>query len=116
MIYFLVQIKNGIFHVYLNDFNDLLLPYFSGCKNKKINQKTNPAASKMKVIMTLAEGLFQKLNNITKNSISDDPRSTSLLSILKKKVWFIFSEQIVVVFMASYERMPRGPFKDLVCP
>ena len=86
VIYFLVQIKNGIFHVYLNDFNDLLLPYFSGCKNKKINQKTNPAASKMKVIMTLAEGLFQKLNNITKNSISDDPRSTSLLSILKKKV------------------------------
>ena len=70
----------------------------------------------MKVIMTLAEGLFQKLNNITKNFISDDPRSTSLLSILKKKVWFIFSEQIVVVFMASYERMPGGPFKDLVCP
>ena len=86
VIYFLVQTKKGIFHVYLNDFNDLLLPYFSGCKNKKINQKTNPAASKMKVIMTLAEGLFQKLNNITKNSISDYPRPTSLLSILKKKV------------------------------
>ena len=49
----------------LNDFNDLLLLYFSGCKN-------NPTASKMKLFMTLVDGLFGKqLNNITKNPILD---------------------------------------------
>ena len=26
----------------LNDFNDLLLPYFLGCKNIRIKQKANP--------------------------------------------------------------------------
>ena len=52
----------------LNDFNDLLLLYFSGCKNKRIKQKPNPTASKMKLFMTLVDGLFWKqLNNITKN-------------------------------------------------
>ena len=66
-------------------FNDLLLPYFSGCKNRRIKQKTNPAASTMKVFTTLVEGLCGKLNNITENPISDYPRSTSLLSILKKR-------------------------------
>ena len=53
---FLVQArhsKNGIFHVDLNDFNDLLLPYFSSCKNKRIKQKANPAASKMKLMAYL---------------------------------------------------------------
>ena len=60
--------KNRIFHIDFNDFHDLLLPYFSGCKNKKIKQKTNPAASKMKPFMTLVDDLFGKqLNNITKN-------------------------------------------------
>ena len=78
--------KNGIFHVDLNDFNDLLLSYFSVCKNKRIKQKTNLAASKMKVFMILVDGLFGKLNNVTKNHISDDPRSTSLSTILKKRV------------------------------
>ena len=78
------------FHVDLNGFHNLLLPYYSGCKNKRIKQKTNPAASKMKPFMTLVDTLFGKqLNNITKNPISDDPRSTSLLSILKKRVSFI---------------------------
>ena len=82
--------KNWIFHIDFNDFHDLLLPYFSGCKNKKIKQKTNPAASKMKPFMTLVDDLFGKqLNNITKNPISDDPRSASLLSISKKPVWSI---------------------------
>ena len=38
-----------------NDFNDLLLPYFSSCKNKRIKQKTNPTASKMKLFMTLVD-------------------------------------------------------------
>ena len=39
----------------------------------------------MKYFMTLVDGLFgEQLNNITKNPISDDPRSTSLLNILKK--------------------------------
>ena len=38
----------------------------------------------MKYFMTV-DGLFgEQLNNITKNPISDDPRSTSLLNILKK--------------------------------
>ena len=56
----------------LNDFNDLLLPYFSGCKNKRIKQKTNPTVSKMKLFMKLGNGLLGKqLNNITKNPISD---------------------------------------------
>ena len=50
----------------------LLLPYFSGFKNKRIKQKTNPAASKMKLFVTLIDDLFQKqLNNIKKNPISD---------------------------------------------
>ena len=31
--------KNGIFKVDLNDFHDFLLPYFSGCKNKRIKKK-----------------------------------------------------------------------------
>ena len=74
-----------------NDFNDLRLPYFSSCKNKRIKQKTNPTASKMKLFMTLVDGLFGKqLNNITKNCrCCRGPRSTSLFSILKKRVWFI---------------------------
>ena len=56
----------------LNDFNDLMLPYFSGCKNKIAKQKTNPAAPKMKLSMTLFDSLFGKeLNDITKNPISD---------------------------------------------
>ena len=56
----------------LNDFNDLLLLYFSGCKNKRIKQYTYPTASKMKLFMTLVDGLFGKqLNNITKNPILD---------------------------------------------
>ena len=46
----------------------------------------NPAASKMKSFMTIVDGLFGKQLNITKNPISDDPRSTSLLSILRKPV------------------------------
>ena len=80
-------LKNGIFQVDLNDFHDLLLPYFSGGKKKRIKQKTNPTASKMQSFMTLVDGLFGKqLNNITKNPILDDPRSTSPLSILKKRV------------------------------
>ena len=55
----------------LNDFNNLLLPYFSGCKNKRIKQKTNPTASKTKVFITLVDNLFRKQwNNITKNPIS----------------------------------------------
>ena len=79
--------KDGVFHIDLNDSCDLLLPYYSGCKNKGIKQKTNPAASEMKSFMTLVDGLFGKeLNNITKKHISDDPRSTSLLSIFKKRV------------------------------
>ena len=69
----------------LNNFNDLLLLYFSGCNNERIKQKTNPTASKMKLFMTLVDGLFWKqLNNITKNPRG--PRSTSLFSILKKRV------------------------------
>ena len=56
----------------LNDFNDLLLPYFSGCKDKRIKQKMNPTASKMKFFITLVDGLFGgQLNNITKNPVSD---------------------------------------------
>ena len=48
------------------------MPYFSGCKNKRIKQKTNPAASMMKLFMTLVDGLFGKqLSNITKNPITD---------------------------------------------
>ena len=79
--------KSGIFDVDLNDFHDLLLPYFLGCKNIIIKQKTNPAASRMKSFVTIVDGLFGKqLSNITKSPISDDPRSTSLLSILKKRV------------------------------
>ena len=83
--------------------HDLLLPYFSGCKNKRIKQKTNPGSSKMKPFITLVDGLFGKqLNSITKNPISDDPRSTSPLSILQNVCdLFIFSEHIVHVFMAS---------------
>ena len=75
----------------LNDFNDLLLPYFSSCKDKRIKQETNSTASKMKLFMTLVNGLFGKqLNNITKNCrCCRGPRSTSLFSILKKRVWFI---------------------------
>ena len=61
-------LKKGIFHVDLKDFYNLLLPYFSGCTNKRMKQKTNPAASKMKPFMTSVDGLFGKqLNNITKN-------------------------------------------------
>ena len=57
----------------------------------------------MKPFITLVDGLFGKqLNSITKNPISDDPRSTSPLSILKSVCdLFIFSEHIVHVFMAS---------------
>ena len=57
----------------------------------------------MKPFITLVDGLFGKqLNSITKNPISDDPRSTSPLSILKNVCdLFIFSEHIVHVFMAS---------------
>ena len=44
----------------------------------------------MKLFMTLVNSLFEKqLNKVTKNPISDDPRSTSLFSILKKPVRFI---------------------------
>ena len=60
----------------LNDFNDLMLPYFWGCKNKIVKQKTNPTAPKMKLFMTLFDGLFGKeLNKITKNPISDAAES-----------------------------------------
>ena len=38
----------------------------------------------MKPFMTLVDGLFGKQLNITRNPISDDPRSS--LSILKKRV------------------------------
>ena len=65
-------------------------PIFQVVRTKELNKKPNPAASKMKPFVTLVDGLFGKqLNNITKNPISDDPRSTSLLSIWKKRVWFI---------------------------
>ena len=50
--------EKEIFHVDLNDFHNLLLPYFSGRKNKTIKHKTNPAASNMKLFMTLVDGLF----------------------------------------------------------
>ena len=40
----------------------------------------------MKHFMALVDGLFGKQLNITRNPISDDPRSSSLLSILKKRV------------------------------
>ena len=41
----------------------------------------------MKPFTTLVDALFGKqLNNIIKKAISDDPRSTSLLTILKKRV------------------------------
>ena len=33
---------------------------FSGCKNKRIKQKTNPTASKTKVFITLVHSLFRK--------------------------------------------------------
>ena len=56
----------------LNNFNDLLLPYFSGCKSERIKQKMNPTSSRMKLFLVLDDGLFGKqLNNITKNPISD---------------------------------------------
>ena len=67
----------------------LLLPNFSGCKNNKIKQKTNPAASKMKLFVTSVDGLFGKqLNNIKKNLISDIAGALGLplFSILKKRV------------------------------
>ena len=84
--YFLVQTRHQKKWNFSRRFNDLLLSYFSVCKNKRIKQKTNLAASKMKVFMILVDGLFGKLNNVTKNHISDDPRSTSLSNILKKRV------------------------------
>ena len=96
------------FHVDLNGFHNLLLPYFSGCKNKRIKQKTNSAASKMKPFMTLVDAFFGKqLKIITKNPISDDPRSTSLLSILKKRVSFIhlFRTYCFRVYGNSQSRM-----------
>ena len=40
----------------------------------------------MNSFMTLVDGLFGKGLDITKNPISDDPRSTSLLTILQKRV------------------------------
>ena len=50
----------------------LLLPYFSGFNNKRIKQKANPVASKMKLFVTLVDDLFDKqLNNIKSNPISD---------------------------------------------
>ena len=55
-----------------NSFSDLLLSSFSGCKKKRIKQKTNLTGSKMKPFMTLVDGVFEKqLNNIRKNPISD---------------------------------------------
>ena len=90
---------------YSNDFKDLLLPYFSGCKNR-IKQKTSPAASKMKLFMTLIDGLFgEQLNNITKNPISDAAGALNLplyLVFLKNVcVLFVFSEHSVHLFMAG---------------
>ena len=50
----------------------LLLSYISGCNKKRIKQKTNYTASKMKLFVTFVSGLFgMHLNNITKNPISD---------------------------------------------
>ena len=65
--------------------------------------------------MTLVDALFGKqLNNIIKKAISDDPRSTSLLTVLKKRVCdlFIFSEHIVHVFLAIRNR--GGPFRGML--
>ena len=68
-------------------FTTYCCPIFQVVRTKELNKKANPTASKMKHFMTLVDGLFGKqLNNVTKNPISDDPRSISLLSILKKHV------------------------------
>ena len=52
--------KNWNFSRRKDDLNDLLLPYLSGCKNKRITQTMNLTASKMKLFMTLIDSLFGK--------------------------------------------------------
>ena len=52
-------------------FKRFTVALFSGCKKKRIKQKTNPKASKMKLFMILVDGLFGKQLNKTKNPISD---------------------------------------------
>ena len=89
MVYFLVQkhFKKWNFSRRFKLFSRFTVALFSGCKNKTKQNKTkqkNTAASKMKPFMTLVDGLFGKQLNITRNPISDDPRSS--LSILKKRV------------------------------
>ena len=89
--------RNSNFSRRINDGKErmrpLLLPNFSGCKNNKIKQKTNPAAPKMKLFVTSVDGLLGKqLNNIKKNLISDIAGALGLplFSILKKRLWFIY--------------------------
>ena len=69
----------------------LLMSYFSGCKNKRIKQKMNLAASQLFVI--LVSGLFgMDLSYITKKTsfrCCRGVRSTSLFSISNERVWFI---------------------------
>ena len=70
ILYFFKRLHRigALLRTHLNDFNDLLLPYFQVVR---IKQKTNPKASKINLFMILVDSLFGKHLNKTKNPISD---------------------------------------------
>ena len=71
---------------------------FKRSKKKRIKQKTNPKASKMKLFMILVDALFGKQLNKTKNPISDAAGALDL------PLHYYYFKETCVIF-SSFQNM-----------